>query len=124
MAATRSSPTRCSTISATAELNGTYCLGLACAACQSWPIRRLTKASWRRSETLKPIAARHGVSPAQVALAWLLGQDGIIVFPKASNPDHVRENRAALDLKLTDEDLKDLDQVFRPPRKKVKLQSR
>jgi len=77
-----------------------------------------------KKRTLKPIAARHGVSPAQVALAWLLGQDGIVVFPKASNPDHVRENRAALDLKLTDEDLKDLDQVFRPPRKKVKLQSR
>jgi diketogulonate reductase-like aldo/keto reductase len=77
-----------------------------------------------KKRTLKPIAARHGVSPAQVALAWLLGQDGIIVFPKASKPDHVRENRAALDLKLTDEDLKDLDQVFRPPRKKVKLQSR
>ena len=77
-----------------------------------------------KKRTLKPIAARHGVSPAQVALAWLLGQDGIVVFPKASNPDHVRENRAALDLKLTDEDLKDLDQTFRPPRKKVKLQSR
>jgi diketogulonate reductase-like aldo/keto reductase len=60
-----------------------------------------------RNRKLKPIAARHGVSPAQAALAWLLGQEGIIVFPKAATQAHVRENRAALDLELTDEDLKD-----------------
>ena len=77
-----------------------------------------------KNRKLKPIADRHNVSAAQVALAWLLGQEGIVVFPKASNQEHVRENRAALDLRLTDEDLKDLDQAFRPPRKKVKLQSR
>jgi len=77
-----------------------------------------------RNRKLKPIAARHGVSPAQVALAWLVGQEGIVAFPKAGHQAHVRENRAALDLKLADEDLKDLDQAFRPPRRKVKLQSR
>jgi diketogulonate reductase-like aldo/keto reductase len=77
-----------------------------------------------KNRKLKPIAERHKASPAQVALSWLLGQEGLVVFPKASNPVHVRENRAALDLRLTDEDLKDLDQAFRPPRKKVKLQSR
>jgi diketogulonate reductase-like aldo/keto reductase len=77
-----------------------------------------------KNRKLKPIAERHNATPAQVALSWLLGQEGIVVFPKASNPIHVRENRAALDLRLTDEDLKDLDQAFRPPRKKVKLQSR
>lgn len=73
---------------------------------------------------LKPVALRHGVSPAQVALAWLLGQKGIIVFPKASNEVHVRENRAALDLKLTDDDYRELDRAFRPPRKKIELQTR
>jgi diketogulonate reductase-like aldo/keto reductase len=77
-----------------------------------------------RSRKLTAIAKRHGVSKAQIALAWLLGQEGIVVFPKASNPDHVRENHAALHIKLSDEDLKELDQSFRPPRKKVKLQSR
>jgi diketogulonate reductase-like aldo/keto reductase len=73
---------------------------------------------------LKPVASRHGASSAQVALAWLLGQEGIIVFPKASNEAHVRENRAALDLKLTDDDYSELDRAFRSPRKKVKLQTR
>jgi diketogulonate reductase-like aldo/keto reductase len=72
---------------------------------------------------LKPIAKRHGLSPAQVALAWLLGQEGIVVFPKASDQAHVRENRAALDVRLTDEDIKELDRAFRPPRKKVALQT-
>jgi len=69
-----------------------------------------------RNRKLKPIAARHGVRPAQDALAWLLGQEGIVVFPKASNQTHVRENRAVLELKLADEDLEDLGQAFRPPR--------
>ena len=44
---------------------------------------------------LREVAARHGATPAQVALAWLLRQDGMIVIPKATKLDHVRENRAA-----------------------------
>ena len=72
---------------------------------------------------LKPIARRHGISAAQVALAWLVGQEGIVVFPKASDQAHVHENRAALDMRLTDDDLKELDRAFRPPRKKVALQT-
>jgi diketogulonate reductase-like aldo/keto reductase len=77
-----------------------------------------------KSRKLTAIAKRHGVSKAQIALAWLLGQEGIVVFPKASKADHVRENHAALHIKLTDEDLKELDQAFRPPKRKVRLQSR
>jgi diketogulonate reductase-like aldo/keto reductase len=61
------------------------------------------------------IAERHGVTPAQVALAWVLRQQGVIAIPKASSPVHVRENRAALDLKLTDEDYTELDNAFPPP---------
>ena len=64
---------------------------------------------------LKQIAARRGVTPAQVALAWLLHQDGVVAIPKAARPEHVRENRAALDLELTTEELKELDQAFPPP---------
>jgi len=65
---------------------------------------------------LKAVADRHGATPAQVALAWLLRQDGTIVIPKSANPDHIRQNRAALDLALTDEDLADLDRAFPPPK--------
>ena len=53
---------------------------------------------------LKSIASRHGATPAQIALAWLLHQR-VVVIPKASKPQHVRENRAALDITLTREDL-------------------
>jgi diketogulonate reductase-like aldo/keto reductase len=64
---------------------------------------------------LQTVAARHGVGPARVALAWLLRQDGLIVIPKATDPNHVRENRAALDLPLTADDLADLDRAFPAP---------
>lgn len=72
--------------------------------------------------TLARIAARHHVSPMQVALAWVLRREGVIAIPKASNPSHVRENRAALDLRLTEQDLADLDGAFSPPRRKQPLE--
>ena len=71
--------------------------------------------------TLKTVAARHGAPPAQVALAWLIHQPGVVAIPKAVQPDHVRANRAAYDLALTAGDLKELDGAFPPPRKKVPL---
>jgi len=73
---------------------------------------------------LELVAARHGATPAQVALAWLLRQTGIAVIPKAGNAAHVRENRAAVDLTLTDEDLTELDRTFPPPRQKTRLEMR
>jgi diketogulonate reductase-like aldo/keto reductase len=72
-------------------------------------------------KALAEVSARHGATPAQVALAWLLRQDGMIVIPKASRPEHVRENLGALDLKLTDADLADLDRAFPPPKGRTSL---
>lgn len=71
---------------------------------------------------LESVAARHGATPAQVALAWVLGQDGLMAIPKAGTTEHVRENRAALDLHLTKEDLGELDRVFPPPTEKRPLE--
>lgn len=65
---------------------------------------------------VQDIAERHGVTPAQVALAWVLRQQGVIAIPKASRPEHVRQNREALDLTLTPQDLAELDDAFEPPR--------
>lgn len=70
---------------------------------------------------LKSIARRRNATPAQIALAWLLRQKDLIVIPKSSNPVHVRENRATLDLALASEDLAELDRAFPPPRKKIPL---
>jgi diketogulonate reductase-like aldo/keto reductase len=64
---------------------------------------------------LKSVAARHNAKPAQVALAWLLRQDGIVAIPKAANVAHVRENHAALELRLTRQDLAALDRAFPAP---------
>lgn len=71
---------------------------------------------------LKAIAEQHGATPAQVALAWLLHQPDTIVIPKATSPAHVRDNRAALDLQLTAEDLAAIDRAFPPPQKKYALE--
>jgi diketogulonate reductase-like aldo/keto reductase len=71
--------------------------------------------------TLKTIAARLGVTPAQVALAWVLRQDGVCAIPESGNPEHVRDNRGALDVRLTPEDLADLDETFPPPDRKQRL---
>jgi len=73
------------------------------------------------NRTIRLVAQRHGATPAQVALAWLLQHD-VIAIPKASNLDHVRENRGALDLQLTADDLGELDEAFAAPKTKVPLE--
>ena len=73
---------------------------------------------------LAAVARRHGVTPAQVALAWLLHQEGVVVIPKAVRPQHVRENRAALDLVLGADDLAQLDAGFPAPRRRRPLAMR
>ena len=73
--------------------------------------------------TVKEIASRHNATPAQVSLAWLLRHRDVIVIPKATQPEHIRENRAALDLALTAQDLKELDQAFPPPNRKTPLET-
>ena len=70
---------------------------------------------------LAAIAQRHGATPAQIALAFVLARPGVIAIPKASQERHVRDNRAAADLRLTATDLADLDAAFPPPRRKVPL---
>jgi diketogulonate reductase-like aldo/keto reductase len=74
-----------------------------------------------RHKALGEVAGRHNATPAQIALAWLLRQDGMIVIPKASKPEHVRENRGALEVKLTDDDLGALDRAFPPPKARTAL---
>ncbi|MBI1205032.1 MAG: aldo/keto reductase [Rhodopseudomonas sp.] len=67
-------------------------------------------------QALREVAARHAkASPAQVGLAWLLRQDGVIAIPKATRLSHVDDNLAALDLALTPDDLATLDRAFPPP---------
>jgi diketogulonate reductase-like aldo/keto reductase len=74
-----------------------------------------------RHAALKAIAARHGASPAQVALAWALRHPGVIAIPKAATEAHVRDNAAALTLRLGADDLAVIDAAFPPPVRKRPL---
>ena len=74
-----------------------------------------------RNPTLKKIAQSHDATPAQIALAWVLRQPEVIAIPKASNEAHVRDNAGSLEIKLTKEDLTDLDREFPPPKSKKSL---
>ncbi|HZF29375.1 MAG TPA: aldo/keto reductase [Gammaproteobacteria bacterium] len=73
------------------------------------------------NRALQEVAARRSATPARVALAWLLARDGVVTIPKASTAEHVRDNRAALDLRLAPEDLAELDDAFPPPSRKTSL---
>ena len=75
-----------------------------------------------RNARLEAVAARHGVTAAQVALAWVMAREGVIAIPKASRQEHVRQNAAALDIALTEEDFAELDRAFPPPTRKRGLE--
>ncbi|BCG84081.1 hypothetical protein MesoLj113c_01910 [Mesorhizobium sp. 113-3-9] len=75
-----------------------------------------------RNARLDAIAARHNATAAQIALAWVMHQDGVVAIPKASSQEHVRQNFAALDIALTGGDLADLDRAFPPPTRKRGLE--
>jgi 2,5-diketo-D-gluconate reductase B len=55
-------------------------------------------------ETLRAIGEKHGVSAAQIAIAWLLDQDGVIAIPKARRPQSQQSNLDALSVKIDDDD--------------------
>jgi diketogulonate reductase-like aldo/keto reductase len=70
---------------------------------------------------LRAVAANHRTTPAQVALAWVLRQPGVMAIPKALRAVHLRHNWAAQALRLGDADLAQLDRLFPPPRRKRPL---
>ncbi|WP_018260225.1 aldo/keto reductase [Methylobacterium sp. WSM2598] len=70
---------------------------------------------------LAAVAARHGATPYQVALAFTLRRPGVMAIPKAGRLAHVQENARAADLALDAEDLAALDAAFPPPRRKTPL---
>jgi diketogulonate reductase-like aldo/keto reductase len=74
------------------------------------------------NRTLRRVAARRNATTAQVALAWVLREPEVLAIPKAANPDHVRENRKALEIVLMQQDLDDLDRAFPPPSRKIPLE--
>lgn len=73
-----------------------------------------------RHPELVKVAKARGATSAQVALAWTL-KSGVISIPKATRPEHVRENAAAGEMVLTAEEHAALDAAFPPPKRKRSL---
>jgi aldehyde reductase len=70
-----------------------------------------------RDRKLAAFAERRGITAAQAALAWLLRTDDVIVIPKSARPEKIRENLGALDVRLTETDLAELERLFPRPSK-------
>lgn len=79
-------------------------------------LRRQLEESQPVITTLDEMAAVHDVKPAQVALNWLIHAHGetVVAIPGASKPDHVAQNTAAMNFRLTDDEIDRLNQVSRP----------
>jgi len=75
-----------------------------------------------RKPALVKVAAEHGCDPGAVARAWVLRHPGMITIPKATQPEHVRANLKALDVKLDTEDIAALDAAFPPPKRASPLE--
>jgi diketogulonate reductase-like aldo/keto reductase len=75
-----------------------------------------------RKPALKKIAGAVGCTPAQLALAWVLAQPGVVTIPKSASRERVKENFAALEVELSADVLGELDRAFPPPRGKQALE--
>lgn len=71
---------------------------------------------------VRDMAGAKEVTPAQLALAWVLRLPEVFAIVKASTPARVAENRAALELGFSAEELEQLDRVFPPPARKAPLE--
>lgn len=74
-----------------------------------------------RNAELIRIAKAYQATPAQLALAFLLEQRGVIPIPKTATAERVEENRGATEIALTPEDREALDIAFPPPERKEPL---
>jgi diketogulonate reductase-like aldo/keto reductase len=71
--------------------------------------------------TLKKLAGDLRCTPAQLALAWVLAQPGVVTIPKSMTRERVKENLDAVELKLSADVLAELDRAFPPPKRKQSL---
>lgn len=79
---------------------------------QAWGPLGQGRSDLLENPAITEVAAAHGASPAQVVLAWHLGRD-IVAIPKSVTPSRIVENLAAVELRLTDEELERIDALDR-----------
>ena len=72
--------------------------------------------TWKILDAIAPIAQAHACSPARIALAWLLAKPVVTsVIIGAKRLDQLEDNIAAVDLHLTSDEIKQLDEVSALP---------
>ena len=76
-----------------------------------------------RQKKLQDFAKRHAMTPAQAALGWLLSHEDVIVIPKTSNRERLKENFAATRKPLTAAQIDELEQLFPAPARAVPLET-
>jgi diketogulonate reductase-like aldo/keto reductase len=76
----------------------------------------------RSAGVLDDLARKHGATPYQIALAWVMRRSDVIAIPKAARPEHVRENRKAFDIALDAADLAAIEGAYPPPKRKKPLE--
>jgi len=64
------------------------------------------------NRTLGQIAESHSATPFQIALAWLVMQPRVITIPMSFNPQHIKENFDAADIKLSDKEMDQLSDAW------------
>ncbi len=74
-----------------------------------------------QSDSVKRLCQKHGASPAQIMLSFVLLRENVIAIPKASTPAHVLDNAGASLIWLDEEDRGMLDDAFAPPKVKTYL---
>jgi len=78
---------------------------------QAWyPLGGRGNDSVLTEEIIKELANKYGKSPAQIILRWH-NQKGVIVIPGSKNPEHIKDNLNIFDFKLSDEDMKKIDEL-------------
>jgi diketogulonate reductase-like aldo/keto reductase len=64
------------------------------------------------NKTLRATAEAHSATPYQIALAWLVAQPRVITIPMSLNPQHIRENFEAVEIKLSKEEFQTLSELY------------
>ena len=80
------------------------------------------KANFTKNPILLEIAAQHKCSVYQILLAWCIRAGDVIAVPKSGNPEHVKANVRALEIKLNDEELNLIEAIFPRPLHKTPLE--
>ena len=87
-------------------------LGITLVAYSPFGSGRFPSPGSKGGRALAEIATRHGATPRQIALAYLVGNERVVTIPKSSREEHVRENAAAQDLELSADDVARIEQAF------------